>query len=84
MPETALSTEVLSQVIAAIVEVSPDTESMGLEMSTSFESIDVDSLDLVEIAQIVGDEHNIKFGGEALEGLRTIGDAVEFIVSKAS
>ncbi|MFY9488184.1 MAG: phosphopantetheine-binding protein [Solirubrobacterales bacterium] len=84
MTETALSTTVLNQMIAAIVEVCPDTDLSSLEPSTAFETIDVDSLDLVEIAQIVGDEHNVKFGGEALEDLRTIGDAVEFIVSKSS
>jgi acyl carrier protein len=83
MTET-LSTEILAQVIAAIVEVSPDTDPAGLDASTTFESIDVDSLDLVEIAQIVGDQHEVKFSGEALEDLRTVGDAVEFVVSKAS
>jgi acyl carrier protein len=84
MTDTALSTDILNQVIAAIVEVSPDTEQVGLSSETTFESIDVDSLDLVEIAQIVGDEHNIKISGDGLEDLRTIGDAVALIASKTA
>lgn len=79
MTNTAQTTDILNQMIAAIIEVSPDTAAEDLSATTTFESIDVDSLDLVEIAQIVGDENNIKVSGDGLEDLRTIGDAVALI-----
>jgi acyl carrier protein len=55
-------------------QISPDAE---------FESMDVDSLDLVELAQIVEDEYGVQLKGEDMEGIKTVRQAVDLVMSKA-
>ena len=56
-------------------EIGPDS---------TFESLDVDSLDIVELAQIVEDEYGVKLGAEDLEGVKTVRQAVDLVMSKLS
>lgn len=46
------------------------------------EDLGVDSLDIFEIAMELEDEFNIEISNEDLEGIKTIGDLVEYINSK--
>jgi acyl carrier protein len=48
----------------------------------TWESMDVDSLDLAELAQIVEDEHGVKMEGEDMKKINTVGDAIDFITAK--
>jgi acyl carrier protein len=50
----------------------------------TFESLDVDSLDLVEIAQIVEDEFGVELGGDDVKDLKTVGDAIDLVVAKSA
>ena len=50
----------------------------------TFEQLDVDSLDLVEVAQIVEEEFGVVLKGEDMEQLKTVGDAIDLVVSRAS
>ncbi len=50
---------------------------------TTFEELDIDSLDLVELAQIVEDEYGMVLKGEDMKELKTVGDAIDLIVSRA-
>ena len=47
-----------------------------------FESLDIDSLDLVELAQIVEDEYGVQLKGEDMEGIKTVRQAVDLVASK--
>ena len=47
-----------------------------------FEALDVDSLDLVELAQIVEDEYGVQLKGEDMEGIKTVRQAVDLVTSK--
>ena len=49
----------------------------------SFEDLDVDSLDLAELSQIVEDEYDIELQSSDVERLKTVGDAVALIVERA-
>ena len=49
----------------------------------TFEELDIDSLDLVELAQIVEDEYGVVLKGEDMKELKTVGDAVDLIASSA-
>ncbi len=55
-----------------------------IERSSTFEELDIDSLDLVELAQIVEDEYGVVLKGEDMKELKTVGDAIELISAKAS
>ena len=48
----------------------------------TWESIDIDSLDLAELAQIVDDEQGVKMEGDDMKNIKTVGDAIDFITEK--
>ncbi len=50
----------------------------------TFESLDVDSLDLVEIAQIVEDEFGVELVGDDVKELKTVGEVIDLVVAKAA
>ncbi len=49
----------------------------------SFEELDVDSLDLAELSQIIEDEYGVKLKGDDVGKIKTVGDAVDLVVSRA-
>ena len=69
-------------IVEGLVEVGADPAEINRD--ATFESLDVDSLDLVEIAQIVEDEFGIELGGDDVQGLKTVGDVIDLVVRKAS
>ena len=58
-------------------------EPTAIKREATFEELDVDSLDLAELSQIVEDEYGVKFNSSDVENLKTVGDAIDFIVAKA-
>ena len=79
---SAVSTEqVEARVIEALASFGPDPEQINPD--STFEELDVDSLDLVELAQIVEDEYGIVLKGDDMKDLKTVGDAIKLIVSRA-
>ena len=78
----AVTTEqVEARVIEALASFGPDADQIA--RSSTFEELDIDSLDLVELAQIVEDEYGVVLKGEDMKSLETVGDAIDLIVSKA-
>lgn len=49
----------------------------------TFEALDIDSLDLAELSQMVEDEFGVTFKSSDVEQLQTVGDALEFIEARA-
>lgn len=77
----AVTTEqVESRVIEALASFGPDPEQITRD--STFEELDVNSLDLVELAQIVEDEYGVILKGEDMKELKTVGDAIDLIVSR--
>jgi acyl carrier protein len=78
----AVTTEqVEARVIEALASFGPDPEQIARD--STFEELDIDSLDLVELAQIVEDEYDVVLKGEDMKELKTVGDAIDLIVSRA-
>jgi acyl carrier protein len=50
----------------------------------TWEDIDVDSLDLAELAQVVEDEHGVRMEGDDMKQIKTVSDAIDFITEKKS
>ena len=73
--------QVEARVIEALASFGPDADQ--ITRTSTFEELDIDSLDLVELAQIVEDEYGVVLKGEDMKGLQTVGDAVDLIISKA-
>jgi acyl carrier protein len=58
-------------------------EPTEINREATFEALDIDSLDLAELSQIVEDEYGVKFSSSDVEQLKTVGDAIDYIVAKA-
>ena len=80
---TTVTREVLEgRVFTALEEFGAEPDQIGPD--ADFESLDVDSLDLVELAQIVEDEYGVKLGAEDLEKIKTVRQAVDLVMQKLS
>lgn len=53
----------------------------GATMDTTWEELEVDSLDLVELVQALEDEYGIRIEDEQLKTVKTVGDAVRLVIA---
>ena len=81
MATTITRDAIQTRVFAALEEFGAEPDALALD--ATFESLDVDSLDLVELGQIVHDEYGVEIKGEDMPKLKTVGDAVELISARA-
>jgi acyl carrier protein len=82
MPTTATREEIEARVFQALEEFGAEPDHIGAD--AEFEALDVDSLDLVELAQIVEDEYGVQLKTEDMEGIKTVRQAVDLVMSKVS
>jgi len=54
-----------------------------ISMESTLEELDADSLDIVEMVMAIEQEWDIEIPDEAAEELKTVGDAVNYIVRHA-
>lgn len=80
-PQTITREAVQTRVFAALEEFGAEADEITLE--ATFEELDVDSLDLVELGQIVQEEYGVEIKGEDMPKLKTVGDAVDLIAERA-
>ena len=73
--------QVLELVKAKLDEIKVENASAAT-MDTTWEELDVDSLDLVELVQSLEDEYGVRIEDEQLKGVRTVGDAVRLVVAQ--
>jgi acyl carrier protein len=67
--------------LAELIECDPDTIKLETRLE---EDLEADSLDLVELAMALEEELSLEIPDEELEGIRTVGDAVDFIAERVS
>jgi acyl carrier protein len=53
-----------------------------LSMDTTFEDIDADSLDIVELVMALEEEFDLEISDQEIENIKTVGDIVKYIESK--
>ena len=58
-------------------------EPSAIKREASFEELDVDSLDLAELSQIIEDEFGVQLKGDDVGKIKTVGDAIDMVVSRA-
>ena len=80
MPATVTREAVEQTIVDAIASFGPERDAIVPE--ATFEQLDVDSLDLVELAQIVEDEYGVQLKGEDMEDVKTVRQAVDLVMSK--
>ena len=78
---TVTTEQVESRVVETLASFGPDQSQITRE--ATFEELDIDSLELVELAQVVEDEYGVILKGEDMKELSSVGDAVDLIVQRA-
>ena len=79
---TAVTSEQVEKVVSEAL-VTFGAEADNVNLGASFESIDVDSLDLAELAQIVEEVFGVVLTGTDVKDVKTVGDLVTIIVDRA-
>ncbi len=79
---TVTRENVQAKVVEAIAELGPDADQITPE--TTFDSLDVDSLDLVEVTQVIEDEFGVAVSNEEAAKMSTVGDAIDYVVAQGS
>jgi acyl carrier protein len=59
-------------------------EPEDITREATFEDLDVDSLDLAELSQIIEEEFGVALKGEDVAKIKTVGDAVDLVVSRSA
>jgi acyl carrier protein len=79
---TATKDQVQERVISALVEFGEEPENV--KPDSRFEDLDIDSLDLVELAQVIEDEYKIEISDAEMEKITTVQDVVDFVSARQS
>jgi acyl carrier protein len=78
MTTTAVTPDQLvARVFDILVELGPEPEQ--IHPDATLEELDLDSLDLVEIAQILAQEYGIMLDPEDFDTVETVGQAMDVI-----
>ncbi|HEU0019459.1 MAG TPA: acyl carrier protein [Thermoleophilaceae bacterium] len=77
----ATKEDIAQRVHEALVEFGAEPGAIVPE--ARFELLDVDSLDLVELAQIAEDDYGVQIATEDLKRIETVGQAVDLIAERA-
>ena len=67
--------------LAELIECDPGTIKLETRLE---EDLEADSLDLVELAMSLEEELSLEIPDEELEGIRTVGDAVDFVAERVA
>jgi acyl carrier protein len=79
---TAIKDQVTERVISALVEFGEEAENV--KPDSRFEELDIDSLDLVELAQVIEDEYGIEVADADMDKIETVQDVVDFVAKRQS
>jgi acyl carrier protein len=80
-----MSTAVTQEQVEAVVVESLETfgaEADDITPDATFEALDIDSLDLAELSQIVHEHFGVELKGSDVAEVKTVKDAVELIASR--
>jgi acyl carrier protein len=82
MPETITKDQIEGRVVDALVEFGEERDAISLD--AKFEELEVDSLDLVEMAQIIEDDYGVEVSDADMDKLKTVRDVVDLVAERAS
>jgi acyl carrier protein len=79
MPAT--TTEIETTVFEALETFG--AEPSAINRDAGFEELDVDSLDLAELAQIIDDKYGVTMAADDMKKITTVGDVLDLIAARA-
>ena len=81
MSATVTNEQVESVVTEALAEIGAERDAIAPE--ATWEELDVDSLDLAELSQVVEERFGVRLKGDDVAQIATVGQAVDLIVERA-
>ena len=80
MSTTATREQIEARVFEALEEFGAEPDQISAD--AEFEALDIDSLDLVELAQIVEDEYGVEIADSDLDKIETVSDVTDLITAR--
>jgi acyl carrier protein len=80
MATTATPQSIEETVTESLINFGADADAVTRD--ATLEDIDIDSLDLVELTQVVEERYEIDLEGSDFKNIKTVGDVVDLIVAK--
>ena len=59
-------------------------DESAISRDATFEDLDVDSLDLAELSQIIEDEYGVTLKGDDVGKIETVDDVIKLVVSRGA
>lgn len=81
MPATVTADAVEKTIMDALPQFG--VEESEISRDSTFEELDIDSLDLTELSQIIEEEYGVTIKGDDARQIKTVGDAIDLVVGKA-
>ncbi len=82
MSTTVTADQVEARVLEALVTFGAEPDVVSRD--ATWEQLEVDSLDLVELAQVVEDEYGVEITSQDMQHLLTVGHVVDMVVERAA
>ena len=82
MSVTSTREQVESKIYSALIEFGVDSDAVTPE--ARWEALHVDSLDLVELAQVVEEDFGVQITVEDIKNLPTVGSVVDLVVRRST
>ncbi len=82
MPTDTITPQAVERTITnALPQLGVDPSEITRQ--ATFEELDVDSLDLTELSQIIEEEYGVMLTGDDVKDIKTVGDAIDLVVRRA-
>jgi acyl carrier protein len=82
MPATITPEAVEDKVAETLASFGPDRSEVVRD--ATFEQLDIDSLDLVELAQVIEEEFGVALKGDDVKDIKTVGEAIDLVVARGA
>jgi len=80
MATTVSLQDIESMIIENLVAFGADADAVSRD--ATLEAIDVDSLDLVELTQVIEETYDLDLEGADFKSIRTVGDVVDLVAER--
>ena len=80
MPTTTTPQDIENTVMQALKQFGAEPELLTRE--ATLEEVDIDSLDLVELTQVVEDEYDIDLENADFKKVKTVGDVIDLVIER--